>query len=130
MNSTDSSGKTISFVYDLVGNLTSETNGDKTIQYTYDILGNKVTTTTPTGKVITNTYDSLNRMTSVKRDNTPIVSYTYDSLNLTKEILGNSIETNYAYDDGNRIDQIGYESLTYDQNSNITRKGTDTYVYD
>lgn len=128
--STDSTGKTITFGYDQLGNLISETNGGKTVNYIYDTLGNKLTTQTPSNKTIANTYDILNRITGVKRDNVSVATYTYDLLNLTKEILGNGIETNYGYDNGNRMSQIGNtnrsESLTYDPNSNIIKKWTDS----
>ncbi len=55
---------------------------------------------------------------------------TYNSLNLTSETLANGVITNYSYDGWNRINQIGNESLSYDQNSNISKKWPDTYVYD
>ncbi len=141
-NSTSSNNSSkITFTYDLLGNLTSETNNNKTISYTYDAKGNKTSTTTPSSRVISYTYDPLSRITNIARTTntttTNVATYTYNPLNLTSETLANGIITNYGYDSGNRLNQIGnpntpntLESLSYDQNSNISKKWPDTYVYD
>ena len=130
IESGNSSNNKISFTYDLLGNLTSETNSSKTISYTYDTKGNKTSTTTPSSKIISYTYDPLSRISQIQRNGQNVASYTYDALNLQSETLANGIITNYSYDAGNRLSQIGSEPLSYDQNSNIVQKGTDTYLYD
>lgn len=47
-----------------------------------------------------------------------------------RETLANGIATNYGYDVGNRMSQVGADTLTYDANSNIITKGIESYTYD
>lgn len=46
------------------------------------------------------------------------------------ESLANGVTTQYGYDAGNRMNQVGTLALSYDTNSNITSKGIETYIYD
>lgn len=71
---------------------------------------------------------------SIHEGATTVASYTYDALSLMSEILANGVTTNYGYDTGNRLNLLQSpaqsDTLTYDANSNITSKGSESYTYD
>lgn len=83
----DSDGNDITFTYNTLGQLASETNNGETLIYTYDDFGNLLSTTYPTGREVTRSYDSLNRLTQVLDGAQSIVNYGYDTLNMQELTL-------------------------------------------
>jgi YD repeat-containing protein len=106
------------YVYDLDGNLTSETvavgTGDAaTTSYTYDSRGNVLTETDANSKVTHYAYDNFGRLLSVTDPLGGVTSYTYDHDSRTtsvKDALG--VSTSYQYD------AFGNVVLTTDRNGN------------
>jgi len=135
---------TLTFTYDVYGNITSAHDGrlDKTITYAYDLAGRRMSMTaegktttyeydnssnlksiTASGKVFSFGYDQLGRRASLAYPNGIVANYVYDSaselLNLNNKFQSNEITKNmYEYDlVGNRI-------------NNTDLKGTHSYQYD
>lgn len=96
----------------------------RTISYQYDAVGNRISMTTPEGKVITYNYDSGNRLSQIQSDAGQF-SFTYDSLGRrTKLNYPNGIATTYSYDDVGRLTNL----LT--QNSQLQTLNSFTYTHD
>ena len=125
---------------DLVGNLTTETDGRQNAsQHVYDALNRLDQTTDSLSGVTSISYDDHDNVTSVAAPNNATTSYTYDDLdNLTSEsspdrgltsythdAAGNvltetdarSIQATYTYDALNRVTSVSYpntaENVTY-----------------
>ena len=103
---TFSDASTIQFTYDTVGRPTAIIDSlYGTISYAYDALDRVVSETTPSG-TITYAYDAIGRRTSMTLAGEPVVSYGYDDasrpVSISKMVGG--ILRNYAlgYDNGGR----------------------------
>jgi RHS repeat-associated protein len=95
-------------IYDTIGNVVSETNGNnQTTTYTYDSLNRTKTTTLPNGIRTENTYDKAGNITKqqvISPDKTLTTTSTYDRDNRktsTTDASGNI--TSYVY---NKLGQI------------------------
>ncbi len=107
LQSTDSNGVVIEYIYHPRGWLLSQTqtstDGVRTFSYTYDNAGQMISSTSPDGIVITYVYDEAHDLRSIT-DN-----------------LGNKVE--YLYDEnGNRT-----ETKTFDPDSTLIRQVTMDY---
>ncbi len=141
------SGKKIAFTYDANFRVTSKTTGygtadAATITYAYDSVGNLLSNTDPKGGVWSYTYDVMNRTLS---KTAPIVAtktiYTYDGNGnkLTEKRPDNGVTT-YVYDTMNRVTKITdpkgqITQMTYDAAGNLLtvkdpRNNTYSYTYD
>lgn len=84
--------------------------------------------------VIDYVYDSLYRLTEANYDNGDYYQYAYDAVGnrLSKDssIDGLDTQVSYAYDDANRMIDVGGVTYTYDANGNLLNDGTITYDYD
>ena len=123
-------------------------NSEQTVNYTHDLAWNIMSITSPqpspagegVEEISTSyAYDIANRLTSIIRNNQNIADYSYDSLTQTKQILWNWVTTSYTYDSLLRLQTLWTTAWTgtisnywyrYDQNSNITTNGEDSYEYD
>lgn len=125
---TDESGSTVSYTYDVNGNVTSVTDGEENVvNYTYDNNdqitsvkgyedaensyaydeGKNISTITHNNFSYKFNYDVFSNLISTKIGNTAIVSNTYSTNN------GNLTKTAYANGD--------YIEYTYDEYDNITK---------
>jgi len=90
----------------------------KTISYTYDLAGNLITTTDWAGTT-TYSYDNIYQLTSITYPDNQTINYTYDQ-------AGNRITENnitYSYNNLNQlISKSDNTTYTYDLNGNLTTK--------
>jgi RHS repeat-associated protein len=136
---------TLTWVYDLAGQLTSEasTFNSSTVSYTYDNDGNRSTLSLNGTQFTSYGYDDASRLTSITQG-TNVFGFGYDNANRrTSLTYPNGISTAYTYDalskltnisatlGANTITQWGY---TYDNAGNrLTKTSPDyseTYTYD
>ena len=69
----------VSYVYDALNRVTSETSGGVTHSYSYDLVGNMLSQTAGgTGTSIVSTYDAHNRLATMT-ENGRVTTYLYDS---------------------------------------------------
>lgn len=137
LSATNASG-TISFTFDNLGRITSETFNSHTTSYSYNMVLNTVQITYPGGAVFTRSFDSRNRLSNVLFNNKVLLTDQYDQLNrITQRNYSNGITTNYQYNSLNLPNSIssnnsGLPSLSfqYDMEGNktiIQRKNDPTY---
>jgi RHS repeat-associated protein len=110
-------GKTLTRTYDLMGRVTSYTDGDgNTIGYTYNNVGLLSTLTYPGSKVVTYGYDAANRMTSVTDWASRVTTYTYDAEGqLTQTQRPNGTKQVRTYDAAGRLStltELGADGVT------------------
>lgn len=124
---TDINHRITRYVYDIFGNLISETDSlGQTEEYTYDIHGNMISFTDRNGTEFVYEYDILGRLLSEdyasSEENQDSISYTYDFLGNTLSMIDNRGEILYSYDKiGNMISEASdgnIKTYTYDANGN------------
>ncbi len=161
-------GTRVTYLYDAHGNLASTTDATGTTAYSYDLAtgflmridypggrslaftyctcGRRTSSTDETGYRIEYRYDPLGRLESLTDSaGATLVRYHYDTGgNLARKVLGNGVETTYAYDasgrtlslvnrapDGSILSRFSY---TYDRRglrtSMTTLDGRWDYAYD
>jgi YD repeat-containing protein len=136
----DSENKTLSFRYDSLGRLLSETRAGATVSYRYDALGNVTDMTYPSGRTVHRDIDPLGRFASVSTDSAAIADYAHDGLLLDTKRLANGVSEKYAYDSLLRLNGLAVKkqdatpifsrALSYDHVGNIVSDGQNTYGYD
>ncbi|MEE9327443.1 MAG: RHS repeat-associated core domain-containing protein [Cocleimonas sp.] len=140
---THANGNTDNYVYDSLNRLTTLTHkssaGTTLSSYTYslDATGKRTKITEATGRVTDYSYDNLNRLkTETITDATNgnyNAEYTYDKVgNRTYETV-DGVQTQYTYDDNDRLSQQGGTTYTYDNNGSTLTETLDgnskTYSY-
>lgn len=119
----DSLSGTISFGYDNLARLTSETTPQGNVSYTYDAAGRRVTMTVAGQPTVNYSYDAANRLTSITKGST-VVGFSYDAANrLTALSLPDSVTLDYTYDKKSQVTSIAYKK-------NGSFLGDFTYTYD
>ena len=100
--------KTITRVYDLMGRLTSYTDGDgNTIGYQYDNIGRLITLTYPGGKQVAYAYDTAGRLQTVTDWASRVTTYSYDSDGrLTQTMRPNGTKQTRTYDFAGQLTQL------------------------
>jgi RHS repeat-associated protein len=124
------SGQGVAYTYDALSRTTSETTSGLTLSYQYDIGGNLAKMTWPDGFYATYAYDALNRMTTVQDSSASVtdVTYSYDNLGRRSAVgRGNSTSTSYAYDGADRLTSLaqtlaGSGSVTFGASFNAARQ--------
>jgi RHS repeat-associated protein len=104
----ENDGRTVNYTYDELYRLTQEevldaVNGDRTASYVYDNVGNRLTKTDSVEGTTTYTYDNNDRLLAEKVDGQVKISYTYDDNGNTLTKTEPGQQTNYTWDDQNRL---------------------------
>lgn len=121
---TDGNGKTTSYSYDALYQLTAVTTEDgRAVQFSYDAVGNRVNQTGPRPKKdsIKYAYDAADRLLTAgaatftydangnprtKTDRGVTLTYAYDLANRLSAVSGGNVHSRFAYDgDGHRMTQ-------------------------
>jgi len=138
---------TYSYAYDLNHRMTSKTDSrlGRSLSWVYDDVGNVIQKTDYQNEVTYYQYDSTNRLIAERNPAYLQVSYHYDPAGrLLNRILSNRARTDYAYDDDNRLtgllnvsagDKLSQsQTYTHDRLGNILTitdaAGTTTFTYD
>lgn len=120
----NNSHATISFTYDKLNRILTETLNGKTTKFIYTT--NTRTINYPGGKVITETTDQRNRLSMIRESANTIAQFTYDGAGrLTTKTLVNGVIQHYGYDANNRITSLDCQPnnainflYTYDNEGN------------
>lgn len=138
---------TYSYTYDLKHRMTSKTDDrlGRSLSWVYDDVGNVIQKTDYQDEITYYQYDSTNRLIAERNPAYLQVSYHYDPAGrLLNRILSNRARTDYAYDDDNRLtgltnvsagDKLSQsQTYTHDRVGNILSvtdtAGTVSYTYD
>ncbi len=129
----------ISFTYDAVGNIltqtdTSDTGAGKAVTYTYDDLNRLLTASTTAASSTpysrTYTYSAIGNTAS----SSDLGAYTYGGTGMTNPHGATAIgAANYSYDNNGNMTAAGSISYTWDWRNRLTQSGgaaTTTYGYD
>lgn len=128
----------IIYSYDDANRLTRIEQGTVAIDFTYDAAGRRSTVTWPNGIVGTYGFDDADQLLSIVYDRGSSrvgeVGYTYDlagrrvgqSGSLAKLMVPATMRA-ATYDSANRLTNWGGETLSYDDNGNLTSQGAATY---
>lgn len=119
----DTLGGTISFGYDNLARITSETTPQGSVGYTYDNAGRRATMTVAGQPAVSYGYDAANRLTGITKGST-IVGFSYDAANrLSALSLPDNVTLDYTYDKKSQV-----TSIVYKKNGSVL--GDLTYSYD
>jgi RHS repeat-associated protein len=103
---TDGTG-TSTFAYDSLNRMTSTDGSGATVKYAYDLDGHLTTLTYPNGKSVGRSYDAAGDLTGVTDwlGHTTHFSYDPDS-NPTSYRYPNGVDTSFVYDSADRVSSI------------------------
>ncbi len=128
----DSTGGTITRVYDGLNRLTSETTPKGSITYGYDSASRRIQMTVSGQGTVTYGYDADNRLTSLTQDGNA-VGVQYDAVGRRVTLaLPNGIVVAYGYDAANELTGLTYTlggttvgnlTYTYDAAGNLVNRG-------
>ena len=107
-----------------IGRITGYNFPEGSVSYTYDVNGNVLTVTDSHG-TITRTYDALNRVASYTDTYGKVIRYEYDAVgNLSKIIYPDNTAVTYAYDANHNLVRVTdwanrVTAYTYDENNRV-----------
>ena len=126
-----SNGMTTSYTYnsvgEVIGETTSDSNGDTMYKYTYTLgkLGERLKVTESVNKIVTCEYDKLYRLIRETVNENAVAmttSYTFDAVgNRTSKTEGGFV-TNYSYNNLNQLTAETGITYEYDLNGNCITK--------
>lgn len=136
---------TVTFTYDVVNKMLSETLNGKTTAYAYNTTSRTRTITYPSNRIIVEERGKREQLLNIKEGANNISSFTYDAGNrLTAKSFANGYSVNYTYNSNNWLTSLtcmpnnvlGF-SYTYDKVGNkltVTKSHRSThsekYIYD
>ena len=107
--SDNQSGITVSYTYDEVNRVATETQSGQTITYAYDANGNRETMTVPGVGTFNYTYDALTRLETLTNPATQVTQFKYYANDLRERVTyHNGSYTEYVYDPVNRLVAINH----------------------
>ena len=139
---TDALNQEYLFTYDPLGRRLSQSRDAKTMSYQYDLTGNLVKRTDYSGRVTDYTYDNLNRLTLTNYVTQPDINVTntYDDLGRMLTAVNNAGTVTFAYDNRGRLiseNDVHDQTVGYRYEANGNRAGLligiidhATYAYD
>ena len=143
--SDSSTAQTITYTYDALGRLASETQLGQTLSYSYDINGKRLAVSLAGVGDYSYAHDELNHYIAVTNPDFETTSFEYNGADQrTRTTYGNSSYTDYSYDEAGRLTAVSHHkgdavliasfTYTYDAMGNrlseTNSTGTITYTYD
>jgi RHS repeat-associated protein len=140
ISKTNGNGSATTYQYDANGNVlhlinTAPGGGvNSRFDYVYNKLGEETSETTLDG-TWTYTYDADGQLTNAVFASTNIniasqnLAYTYDASGNRISSVINGVTTAYATNNMNQYTSVGGSAFTYDANGNLLSDGTSTYTY-
>jgi RHS repeat-associated protein len=130
----------ISYTYDNANRLTQIQQGAATVGFSYDAANRLTSETLPNGVVAAYGYDDASRLTSITytKGVTTVgtLSYEYDAAGQRTRVGGSLARTGIpqvlssaSYNNANRQTGFGAQTLSYDDNGNLTSDGSNTYTW-
>ncbi len=119
----------ISFSFNSLDDLVSETNNSKEVKYDYDLNWNNTKIIYPTWKIIDRTYDEINRLTKLELDKKLVNNYDFKWLELVKETRWNNLISDYKFDELWRIENLKNMLFTDKKWKNIKVNVINDYLY-
>jgi RHS repeat-associated protein len=131
----------VTYGYDNADRLTSLTQSTATVSIGYDDANRRTSLLLPNGVQAAYTYSNRDELASITFTNggttLGTLTYSYDAAGRRTGLGGTWARTGLpqvvasaTYDDANRQLTWGGQSLTYDDNGNLTADGTNTYTWD
>jgi RHS repeat-associated protein len=131
----------VTYGYDVADRLTSLTQGAATVTLGYDNDNRRTSLTLPNGVVATYGYNTRDELASItfKKGTATLgtLTYTYDAAGRRQTVGGTWARTGLppavasaTYDNAHRQLTWGGQTLTYDDNGNLTGDGVNTYTWD
>jgi RHS repeat-associated protein len=131
----------VSYTYDNGDRLTQITQGANSVSMGYDAANRRTSLTLPNGVVTEYGYDAASQLTGLtyKKGGNVLGNLTYDySLNGQVIKVGGSFArtglpqavSTASYNDANQQTAFAGQTLTYDNNGNLTSDGANTYTWD
>jgi len=130
----------VNYSYENANRLTQITQGTLAVQFSYDAASRRSTLTLPNGVVTEYSYNAASQLMGLTYKQAAVtfgnLSYSYDASGRRTSIGGSFARTGLPqaltvtnYNASNQ--QIGFSSqtLTYDNNGNLTSDGTNTYTW-
>ena len=110
-----SSGTTLSYGYDSVGNRISQTLNGVTTSYSYNATNNELKSSSTMGTSISYSYDLNGNLASKTVNTSPAFVYAWDAANrLIKVTSGSVLQGAYAYDGmGRRVESVEATTTLY-----------------
>jgi RHS repeat-associated protein len=132
-------GTYTTYAYDGAGDLTSEINYasptgpiNSQFAYTYNLLGN-VTSMTDGSGMTTYGYDAAGQLTNVTLPGGETIQYVYNAVGDRTQVVTGGTPTAYTSNTDNEITTVGSATYTYSANGNLASvtdgTGTTTYAY-
>jgi RHS repeat-associated protein len=104
----DSAYGTISWVYDGLDDLLSETTPAGAVSYSYDNAQRQISLNVPGQSVVNYAYDRVSRLKQITQGSS-VVQFTYDAAGRrTGLVLPNGVTANYAYDAASQFTSVKY----------------------
>jgi RHS repeat-associated protein len=131
---------TVTYGYDTADRIQGITQNNQTVSFTYDDSDRRLSMSLPNGITAFYTYDSASQLKTLvyMRGTTVLgeVGFEYDGLGRRTHVSGSLAQilsptpfANASYDASNRQTAVNSQSLTFDQNGNLTSDGTNTYTW-
>ena len=130
----------VSYSYDSASRLTQVAQGNNAVNLGYDASGRRTSLSYPNGANTSYSYDNASRVTQILHDGPSSVIenifYTYDAAGnrISFDRLGPQAALpqpiQAAHNAANQLTQFNTDTLSYDNNGNLTSDGTTTYTWD
>jgi RHS repeat-associated protein len=131
---------TVNYTYDNANRLTQITQGSSTVSFAYDAGSRTTSQTLPNGVVTEYSYDDASRLVGLTyRKGANIlgnVTYEYDAAGRRTRIGGSLASTGLpqavsttSYNAANHQTGFGSQTLSYDNNGNLTSDGANTFTW-
>ena len=128
----------VNYTYDNADRLTQITQGSSTVAIGYDAANRRTSLTLPNGVLTEYGYNTASRLTSITYTKNAAtlgnLTYEYDAAGRVNKLGGSFARTalpqplsTTSYNSANQQTTLGAQTLTYDNNGNLTSDGINSY---